>query len=182
MKLMIDDLSVLFPYEFIYPEQYSYMLELKRTLDAKGHCALEMPSGTGKTVSLLSLIVAYQLAKPEFGKLIYCSRTVPELEKVLEELKHLRNYYEANQVPCNILGIGLSSRKNMCIHPRLTHLRKGKQVDSICRSMTCSWVRDEHSSENLDVSQMDDADEKTLLCSFFENLELQKNEAMMPAG
>jgi Rad3-related DNA helicase len=33
----------------------------KRALDAEGHCLLEMPSGTGKTISLLSLIVAYQL-------------------------------------------------------------------------------------------------------------------------
>ena len=60
-------------------EQYSYMCDLKRTLDAQvrepyplvyasladiqqfqGHCVLEMPSGTGKTVSLLSLIVSYQ--------------------------------------------------------------------------------------------------------------------------
>lgn len=24
-----------FPYDYIYPEQYSYMMELKRTLDAK---------------------------------------------------------------------------------------------------------------------------------------------------
>jgi Rad3-related DNA helicase len=54
------------------------MCDLKRTLDAtvrvftrqlasfaeiwplQGHCVLEMPSGTGKTVSLLSLIVSYQ--------------------------------------------------------------------------------------------------------------------------
>ena len=43
---------------------------------------LEMPSGTGKTVSLLSLIMSYQLAKPDAGKLIYCSRTVPEIEQV----------------------------------------------------------------------------------------------------
>jgi hypothetical protein len=27
--------------------------------DEQGHCVLEMPSGTGKTVSLLSLIVSY---------------------------------------------------------------------------------------------------------------------------
>jgi DNA excision repair protein ERCC-2 len=33
-----------------------------------------MPSGTGKTVSLLSLIVAYQQYMPEKRKLIYCSR------------------------------------------------------------------------------------------------------------
>lgn len=34
-RLNIDGLLVLFPHDFIYPEQYSYMLELKRTLDAK---------------------------------------------------------------------------------------------------------------------------------------------------
>lgn len=34
-RLNIEGLLVYFPYEFIYPEQYSYMLELKRTLDAK---------------------------------------------------------------------------------------------------------------------------------------------------
>ena len=28
-------MRVFFPYDFIYPEQYSYMLDLKRALDAK---------------------------------------------------------------------------------------------------------------------------------------------------
>lgn len=34
-RLNIEGLLVHFPYDYIYPEQYSYMLELKRTLDAK---------------------------------------------------------------------------------------------------------------------------------------------------
>ena len=34
-RIDIDGLLVYFPYEYIYPEQYSYMLELKRTLDAQ---------------------------------------------------------------------------------------------------------------------------------------------------
>jgi Rad3-related DNA helicase len=133
MKFMLEGLAVYFPYEFIYPEQYRYMLELKRALDAHGHCLLEvmcravmggwgrvcmgvcawacawrvcmsgvrrlhskqlkqgspgcnmccrccccccccclllpacmqMPTGTGKTITLLSLITSYQLAHPE---------------------------------------------------------------------------------------------------------------------
>ena len=69
MKLNIGGLLVHFPYDYIYPEQFSYMQELKRSLDAKGHCLLEMPSGTGKTVSLLSLIVAYMKAHPSEGKI-----------------------------------------------------------------------------------------------------------------
>ena len=40
-----------------------------------------MPTGTGKTITLLSLITSYQLEHPEVGKLVYCTRTVPEMEK-----------------------------------------------------------------------------------------------------
>ena len=58
----------------IYPEQYQYMLELKRSLDARGHSMLEMPTGTGKTITLLSLITSYQRAHPTMGKLLYCTR------------------------------------------------------------------------------------------------------------
>jgi hypothetical protein len=35
MIFMLDGLRVFFPYDYIYPEQYKYMLELKRGLDAK---------------------------------------------------------------------------------------------------------------------------------------------------
>ena len=53
----------------------------------QGHGCLEMPTGTGKTIALLSLITSYQLAHPECGKLIYCTRTVPEMEKALPEAR-----------------------------------------------------------------------------------------------
>jgi len=124
MKFNIDDLPVVFPYDRIYPEQYSYMCDLKKTLDASGHCVLEMPSGTGKTVSLLSLIVSYQQFYPTKRKLIYCSRTVPEIEKALAELKRLMEYREAcaetpeqKEKERSFLGLGLTSRKNLCLNP-----------------------------------------------------------------
>jgi DNA excision repair protein ERCC-2 len=90
-----------------------------------------MPTGTGKTITLLSLITSYQLAHPEVGKLVYCTRTVPEMEKVLAELKELIEYrakyfLAAGQSPPPILALGLSSRKNLCINPdvegRISHL------------------------------------------------------------
>ena len=57
MKLNVDGLLVYFPYDYIYPEQFSYMLELKKALDAKGHSLLEMPSGEFSLVeSLVSII------------------------------------------------------------------------------------------------------------------------------
>lgn len=42
MKFQLEEITVYFPYEYIYPEQYLYMQELKRALDAKGHCLLEV--------------------------------------------------------------------------------------------------------------------------------------------
>ena len=42
-----------------------------------------MPTGTGKTVCLLSLITSYQMAHPNTGKLVYCTRTVPEMNSAM---------------------------------------------------------------------------------------------------
>ena len=52
-----------------------------------------MPTGTGKTVSLLSLITSYQFAHPDrTGKLVYCTRTVPEMNAVMKELGVVLKY------------------------------------------------------------------------------------------
>ncbi|CAG5118386.1 unnamed protein product, partial [Candidula unifasciata] len=154
--LNVDGLLVYFPYDYIYPEQFLYMQELKRSLDAKGHCVLEMPSGTGKTVSLLSLIISYMQANPlHVTKMIYCSRTVPELEKVVEEMRGLIEYYtqETGEIP-NFVGLALSSRKNMCVHPQVSQERDGKTVDGKCHQLTASFVRNRHKSNpNIPVCE-----------------------------
>lgn len=92
MRFDLDGLDVFFPYDRIYLEQHQYMRSLKQSLDAGGHCLLEMPTGTGKTVCLLSLITSYQFANPSAGKLIYCTRTVPEMTAVMEELATVLAY------------------------------------------------------------------------------------------
>ncbi|XP_076100615.1 general transcription and DNA repair factor IIH helicase subunit XPD-like [Mytilus galloprovincialis] len=172
MKINVDGLLVLFPYDYIYPEQYMYMVELKRTLDAKGHCALEMPSGTGKTVSLLSLIVAYMQANPlEVTKLIYCSRTVSELEKVVEELKNLVKFYEESEEKLQIVGLALSSRKNLCIHPEVSQEREGKSMDGLCHKMTSSFIRVKRKS-----------DPTVPVCDFYEKFDKVGRQTPLPTG
>ena len=39
MRFYIEEVEVLFPYDYIYPEQYQYMVKLKSVL-TKGHCIL----------------------------------------------------------------------------------------------------------------------------------------------
>ncbi|KAJ8656758.1 hypothetical protein O0I10_007605 [Lichtheimia ornata] len=182
MIFNIDDLVVHFPYDKIYPEQYQYMCDLKKALDAQGHCVLEMPSGTGKTVSLLSLIVAYQMQHPEDNrKLVYCSRTVPEIEKALAELRQLMEYRRSEGLDEDYLGIGLTSRKNLCLHPVVSKQRKGKVVDSMCRNMTASWVRAK-AGKGKGAKQDETPDKQIELCDFYEQLESANSPNPIPNG
>ncbi|GAA5958606.1 hypothetical protein JCM3765_006693 [Sporobolomyces pararoseus] len=178
MRFFIDSMEFIFPYDKMYPEQYAYVCDLKRSLDSKGHCVLEMPSGTGKTVSLLSLIVAYQYHERKEGrperKLIYCSRTVPEIEKALAELKRLIQYrkevYDIDDG--DFLGIGLSSRKNLCIHPSVRHEKRGKAVDARCRDMTNSVAKEKWQQDPESIE----------LCKFHENLNELDQDRLIPYG
>ncbi|CAK5277420.1 unnamed protein product [Mycena citricolor] len=179
MKFFIDDLPIIFPYDRIYPEQYAYMCDLKRTLDATGHCVLEMPSGTGKTVSLLSLIVSYQQFYPTRRKLVYCSRTVPEIEKALAELKRLVAYRiecaeteEEKEKERGFTGLGLTSRKNLCIHPEVAKEKKGKVVDARCRDLTNAVACEKGRADPGSVE----------LCDWHENLGQMEPGSLIPPG
>ncbi|MGH0120997.1 UNVERIFIED_CONTAM: hypothetical protein FKN15_070189 [Acipenser sinensis] len=205
--LNVDGLLVYFPYDYIYPEQYSYMLELKRTLDAK----------------------AFPL---EVTKLIYCSRTVPEIEKMVEELWRLIDFFVSQVVEelrrlidffvCQVveelrrlidffvslrwwrscggslifvsqvveelrrlidfyeketgerssfLALALSSRKNLCVHPEVSSLRFGKEVDGKCHSLTASYIRAQRHS-----------DPSVQTCRFYEEFDALGRQVPLPTG
>lgn len=179
-----------------------------------------LPAPSYLLLSSLSLSSPFTFLQfhPVHRKLIYCSRTVPEIEKALAELKRLMEYRarynvpeegqedmdppseeeedqddlhtdeegdiedvgeSSNRVDSNgnligkkkkkrpkkqvnnlsststkkmkprvngvgvpepILALGLSSRKNLCVHPEVGRERKGKVVDARCRDMTSAWA------------------------------------------
>ncbi|KAJ8102957.1 hypothetical protein POJ06DRAFT_280185 [Lipomyces tetrasporus] len=148
------------------------MCDLKRTLDAGGNCILEMPSGTGKTVSLLSLTIAYQMHYVEHRKIVYCSRTMSEIEKALTELRSLMAYREKELgKPESFRGLGLTSRKNLCLHPSVKREKKGTVVDERCRSLTSSFVMEKKR-----------AGEPVELCDYHENLYELEPHDLIPEG
>ncbi len=66
-----------------------------------------------------------------------------EIEKALLELKALMAYrskelgYEED-----FRGLGLTSRKNLCLHPSVKREKKGNVVDARCRSLTAGFVKE----------------------------------------
>ncbi|KAG7836685.1 hypothetical protein KL942_004603 [Ogataea angusta] len=150
------------------------MCDIKRTLDVGGNCILEMPSGTGKTISLLSLTVAYQMHYPEHRKIVYCSRTMSEIEKALIELHKLMEYRskELGYVE-DFRGLGLTSRKNLCLHPVASRERKGVVVDEMCRRMTNGQLKARIEQGQASTDQ---------LCSFHEKLYEKDPANLVPPG
>lgn len=183
MKFFIEDLPVIFPYPRIYPEQYAYMCDIKKTLDVGGNCVLEMPSGTGKTVSLLSLTVAYQMHYPEHRKIVYCSRTMSEIEKALIELESLMDFRakELGYVE-EFRGLGLTSRKNVCLHPTISKERKGAVVDEKCRRITNGQLKQRIESGQISENEQQFNPESSSLCSFHEKLNEMDQHELIPAG
>lgn len=134
MILEIENIPVYFPFDKIYPEQLKYIKSLMKSIQIPGHVLIEMPSGTGKTISLLSCTVSYLLHCKDNGKpfqIIYCSRTLPEIDKTLKELKTLINYIKKHR-SFNFLGMGLSKRENLCINSQAL---SSFDLELTCRKM-----------------------------------------------
>ncbi|KAG5417881.1 RAD3 [Candida metapsilosis] len=183
MKFYIDDLPVLFPYPRIYPEQYAYMSDIKKTLDVGGNCILEMPSGTGKTISLLSLTVAYQMHYPEHRKIVYCSRTMSEIEKALIELHKLMEF-RANELGYveDFRGLGLTSRKNLCLNPLISREKKGNVVDEMCRRVTNGQLKEKIEKGVVTEEEQVRDPAKYSLCSFHEKMNDMDPHEYVPSG
>lgn len=112
--------------------------------------------------------------------------------QVLEEMQRLiafreRVMAEEGLESPPVLAVGLSSRKNLCIHPEVSQEYEGQLVDAKCRSMTASWVREQFGAARSWRSRQGGAggmevDGGVQLCDFFEEFEVSGKEALLPAG
>lgn len=76
-----------------------------------------------------------------------------EIEKALVELKALMKF-RAERLGHDeeFRGLGLTSRKNLCLHPSVKREKSGSVVDARCRSLTAGFVREKkEKGENVDT-------------------------------
>jgi DNA excision repair protein ERCC-2 len=76
-----------------------------------------------------------------------------EIEKALAELKALMKYRaEQLGVTEDFRGLGLTSRKNLCLHPSVKREKSGVVVDARCRSLTAGFVKEKKArGEDVDL-------------------------------
>jgi len=95
-----------------------------------------------------------------------------EIEKALAELKALMKYRtEQLGQEEDFRALGLTSRKNLCLHPSVKRERSGAVVDARCRSLTAGFVK-EKKERGEDVE----------LCIYHENLDLLEPHNLIPPG
>ena len=112
-------------------------------------------------------------------KLVYCTRTIVEMEKTLEELKNvqeqrLKDFHGEPHLSRGVLAMCLSSRRNLCIHPKVSKLDDRESVDAACRSKTAPWVENE-------TSEVEDI-EKMPRCAYYDNFQEKSNQFPFPTG
>jgi hypothetical protein len=77
-----------------------------------------------------------------------------EIEKALAELKALMKYRESQLGHKeDFRGLGLTSRKNLCLHPSVKREKSGAVVDARCRSLTAGFVKEKKEREKKDKKE-----------------------------
>jgi hypothetical protein len=76
-----------------------------------------------------------------------------EIEKALVELQSLMKYRaEELGYEEDFRGLGLTSRKNLCLHPSVKREKSGAVVDARCRSLTAGFVKEKKErGESVDL-------------------------------
>ena len=95
-----------FPYE-PRPLQRTIMNFIeKKGIKENTHFVLEAANGTGKTISLLSLVIPY--AERYDKKIVYLARTHSQIDRVIDELEEISEKKEGVKVN----GIGLRGEEH----------------------------------------------------------------------
>ncbi|KAK6060587.1 DNA repair helicase [Cooperia oncophora] len=166
----VRGVQVMFPFA-PYDCQTAYMEKVIEAIDMKFDTALESPTGTGKTLSLLCSTLGWlkkqksmiqgtfedasqiasgyaPLPSTLFPRIYYCSRTHSQLSQVVRELN--RTMYKDTRT--SVLG----SRDQLCIHEKVNKVADSRIKTSMCRNMvsrrTCHYYNnwDKSSRDTLD--------------------------------
>jgi len=113
---MTPTLDEIFPYKDIRPTQAEMIGAIQAAVGSGKNVVLEGSTGMGKTISALCGVLTSP--KAEKRRIVYCSRTHKQMDRVIEELGALKGKMK-------ISGISLRGRREMCINPIVRRFTTG---------------------------------------------------------
>ena len=163
-----------------------------RAIQSSQNALLESPTGTGKTLCLLTGAIAAlkELREKQSSKcqIIYCSRTFTQLNQVLRELR------KTCYVPSCLT---LASKDKLCSNPTLNPVDQDKMLAGSALRLECKSLRKnkackhylnvdkdgvQYPEEGLDIEELWRLSQKLEICSYYHNKEQQAavDLVMMP--
>jgi regulator of telomere elongation helicase 1 len=175
-------IQVPFPFQ-PYPVQERYMQEVIETLMTVGQNALlESPTGTGKTLCLLSATLAWQQQQQGNSrpKIFYASRTHAQLSQVSKELR------KTAFPSLGVTAVSLGSRDHLCVHP-VNRKSNGNSLVSRCKveveAKTCGYYNALMQTRGtsvsaprtvMDIEEIRSYGNRSRLCSYYMAREVAK--------
>ncbi|KAK8886016.1 hypothetical protein M9Y10_041475 [Tritrichomonas musculus] len=117
------NIEVKFPYEHPYEAQKLLISSSLKAFIKGDNALLESPTGTGKSLALLSSSLSYLEQNPQVTRIFYTSRTHIQLQQLVGELKKLP-YFPRFSI--------LASRRHLCI---VDEVVKSASPDYECRKV-----------------------------------------------
>ena len=127
----IPELTVYMPYE-PYSYQTESVIELTEAMHQEKNLVMfESPTGTGKTQTILSSVLAIMQKdnlKPAPNsksrpKMLYFTRTVSQMNQVMDEIK---------KCGYKVKGNIMSSRANLCLYDKVNTLKGNAEMNQAC--------------------------------------------------
>ena len=154
-----ENTRIQFPFE-PYDCQLDFMSKTLEAVATKQTALLESPTGTGKTLCLLTATLAYSLPRSselEKPTVVYASRTHAQLSQAVKALR-------ATVYQPKVAVVG--SREHLCGHPRVSKLRgtaQNRACSALCARRAChlrnELDRQQKASRNAPEGQALDIEE-----------------------
>lgn len=104
------DVYRIFPYSTMRQAQVEMVGVVREAIEKARPAVVEGPTGMGKTIAVLCAVLSSSYA--EGKKIVYCSRTHGQMDRVIEELRVLSS-------KLSVSGISLRGRREMCLDQML---------------------------------------------------------------
>jgi len=139
MILLIDNLSVSFPFEVVYPEQIQIAYIIKKSFDKKNHSIMGTPCGVGLSFIVFCFFISYKKFLKTKKTLLYWVTNQIETFLLLQEwkliYKKLHLFENKNSNLFYTLVCAILDKKKLCIDSRINSELNIQQVEDLCHHL-----------------------------------------------